>query len=100
MRTLMLTGLHGIVALNAAGGGIYGLTGAPDVPAAWLQGTPFTSHLVPSLILLDPRAGFEFVKRHQAKFPMTVMCPILGLSPSGYYAWLKRPPSPRSSMPG
>ena len=24
------------------------------------------------------------------------MCRILGLSPSGYYAWLKRPPSPRS----
>ncbi len=24
---------------------------------------------------------------------MRVLCSVLGLSPSGYYAWLKRPPS-------
>jgi hypothetical protein len=34
------------------GGGIYGLIGAPGVPLAWLQRTPFTSYLIPSLVLL------------------------------------------------
>ena len=45
---------------------------------------------------LDPGTGFEFVKRHQADFPVTAMCRVLGLSPSEYYAWLHRPPSARS----
>lgn len=45
---------------------------------------------------LCPRAGFEFVKEHQADFPVRAMCRVLGLSPSGYYAWLQRPPSVRS----
>ena len=33
---------------------------------------------------------------NQAVFPVTQMCRVLGLSTSGYYAWLKRPPSARS----
>lgn len=33
---------------------------------------------------------------NQADFPVTQMCRVLGLSTSGYYAWLKRPPSARS----
>jgi putative transposase len=36
------------------------------------------------------------VKTNQAEYPVRAMCRVLGLSPSGYYAWLKRPPSSRS----
>ncbi len=36
------------------------------------------------------------VKAHRAQFPIRVMCRVLGLSPSGYYAWLKRLPSNRA----
>jgi len=36
------------------------------------------------------------VKSNQAEFPVRAMCRVLGLSPSGYYAWLQRPPSARS----
>ena len=45
---------------------------------------------------LDPKKGFEFVKAYRAQFPIRVMCRVLGLSPSGYYAWLKRLPSNRA----
>lgn len=43
--------LLGFVALNAFGGGIYGVSGAEGVPVAWLVGTPFRDYFVPSLIL-------------------------------------------------
>jgi putative transposase len=36
------------------------------------------------------------VRRHQAEFPVRSLCRVLGLSPSGYYAWLRRPPSARA----
>ena len=44
----------------------------------------------------DPREGFEFVKDNQAGWPVRTMCRVLGLSPSGYYAWLGREPSARA----
>jgi hypothetical protein len=40
-----------LVAVNAFAGGYYGLAGAPDVPTEWLEGSPFETYLVPSLIL-------------------------------------------------
>ena len=52
MRTRVLSVLHSLVALNAVGGGIYGLTGAAGVPVEWLEKTPFSSYLIPSFILL------------------------------------------------
>ena len=36
------------------------------------------------------------MKAHRATFPLAVMCRVLGLSPSGYNDWLRRPPSARA----
>ena len=48
---IALGALLAFAALNAFGGGFYGLAGAEGVPVAWLEGTPFTSYRIPSLIL-------------------------------------------------
>lgn len=40
-----------LVAINAFGGGWYGIAGARDVPISWLEGTPFRDYFIPSLIL-------------------------------------------------
>ena len=47
-----LGGLLAFGALNAFGGGYYGLAGAAGVPTEWLKGSPFPDYFVPSLILL------------------------------------------------
>lgn len=39
---------------------------------------------------------FEFVAKHRGIWPVAMLCEALGVSRSGYYAWLERPPSERS----
>lgn len=38
---------------------------------------------------------FRFVSNHQSEFPIFLMCRVLDVSRSGYYAWLKHPESKR-----
>lgn len=39
---------------------------------------------------------FGFIRKHMETFEVGVMCDVLEVSRSGYYAWLRRPPSARS----
>lgn len=48
---LVVAALGAATAVNAVGGAIYGLSGAPNVPREWLEGSPFRDYRVPSLIL-------------------------------------------------
>lgn len=43
--------LSGFLALNAFGGGYYGMAGADGVPLNLLEGSPFSSYFIPGLIL-------------------------------------------------
>jgi putative transposase len=39
---------------------------------------------------------FRFIDAEKAHFPVSVLCKIVGVSKSGFYAWKGRPPSKRS----
>lgn len=38
---------------------------------------------------------FDFVVKHRATWPVPILCEALGVSRSGFYAWVRRPPSAR-----
>lgn len=48
---ILLGSLLALLAINAFGGGCYGMTGAKDVPVEWLKHSPFHTYFTPSLVL-------------------------------------------------
>lgn len=39
---------------------------------------------------------YAWIREHRDSFPVAVLCEVLEVSPSGYYAWCDREPSPRA----
>jgi hypothetical protein len=46
-----------IIAINAFGGGYYGMAGAEAVPTEWLEGSPFKTYFLPALFLFAVVGG-------------------------------------------
>ena len=44
----------------------------------------------------EVRRKYEFIKANQGKRSVRMMCRLLDVAPSGYYAWLKNPKSDRA----
>ncbi len=65
-----------IVAINAFGGGAYGLSGAKEIPEDWLKGTPFRNYIFPSLVLIIAVGGVSL----WAAFTMFMKRPIFILA--------------------
>lgn len=75
----LLGGLLLLIALNAVGGGLYGLSGAEGIPTAWLAGSPFADYPLPSLFLLicvggaALTAGVAVLRRRPAGRPAALL---------------------------
>ena len=39
------------------------------------------------------RKIYDFIRSHARQFPIEVQCRVLGVAPSGYYAWLTGRPT-------
>jgi|SRR5579864_7596486 len=98
----VLGGLLAFGALNAFGGGYYGLSGAEGVPTEWLEGSPFSDYTVPSVVLLVVVGGSFLVAavavfvrspiaRTSALTAGTVVLVWIGIQVAiiGYVSWMQ-----------
>lgn len=91
-----------IVALNAFGGGYYGMAGAAEIPTQWLSGSPFKNYFLPALFLLVVVGGsallaalLVFIKHRKARTAAFCSSIIMLLWISvqvaiiGYVSWMQ-----------
>ena len=75
-------------ALNAFGGGWYGMSGAEGVPMEWLEGSPFSSYFIPSMILFIVVGG-SFLTASIMNFAYSRFARIVSFGSVGVVAlWL------------
>ena len=97
-----LGSLLALVALNALGGGYYGMSGAKGVPLEWLEGSPFRSYFIPGLALLILVGGSSlfasiavfarFSYARPASFVYVILVFVwlaVQLSIIGYVSWMQ-----------
>jgi len=97
-----LAALLAFGALNAFGGGWYGMAGAEGVPLDWLDGTPFADYFVPSLILfvvvggslLGAAVGVAAGVRRRRELALAASVVVLGwlavqVALIGYVSWMQ-----------
>lgn len=98
----LLGSLLVILAVNAFGGGYYGMAGAKEVPVEWLEGSPFKDYFIPSLFLfiviggLAITAAVAVFRKHQlahkaafASGTVTLLWIAVQLSIIGYVSWMQ-----------
>lgn len=91
-----------VLAINAFGGGYYGMAGAKNIPREWLKGSPFSNYFVPSLILFIGIGGsallaaiFVFRQYTQARKAaficgiIVLLWLIVQITIIGYVSWMQ-----------
>jgi hypothetical protein len=91
-----------LVAINAFGGGYYGMAGAKNVPTEWLKKSPFHNYFVPGLILFVVVGGLSLVaaiavfKQHRFAHKLAFFCGVIILiwlsiqiAIIGYVSWMQ-----------
>ena len=74
-----------LLAFGAFGGGIFGMTGAKEVPLELLEGSPFHSYFIPGLFLFLVIGGsalfaaIHVIKRRSRAHKATLVCGIIVL---------------------
>ncbi len=94
--------LLAFAALNAFGGGYYGMAGAEGVPVEWLEGSPFRSYLIPGMILFVVVGGafltaaiLAFARSRHARYAALLSVAVVfgwlavQLSIIGYVSWMQ-----------
>lgn len=71
--------LLAFIAINAFGGGSYGMMSPKELPKDWLEGSPFSSFFIPSLVLFvvvggsHAMAAFWVLKRKPSAYKAVLL---------------------------
>lgn len=91
-----------VIAINAFGGGYYGMSGAKYVPLDWLKGSPFQNYFIPGLFLFVVIGGVNFFSSiavfkkyknaHKAAFfsgAILILWLVIQVAIIGYVSWMQ-----------